>query len=199
MILFKLIRKVLLSIYYAFQTAQTYLLFYMNNVKFKTFKTFGKPWILVARKGEMSIGANFMMNNNTNANPIGCFQKCSFFVDRNAKLTIGNNVGLSQTAIICHKSITIGDNVMIGGGTYIYDTDFHSLDFKIRNTDADKINRVDKPIKINNNVFIGAHCIILKGVEIGENSIIGAGSIVTKTIPSNEIWAGNPAKFIRKL
>lgn len=199
MILFKLIRKLFLSIYYASQTIQTYLLFYMNHVNFKTFKTFGKPWILIARKGEMSIGADFIMNNNINANPIGCFQKCSFFVDRGAELTIGNNVGLSQTSIICHKRITIGNNVMIGGGTYIYDTDFHSLDFKIRITDADKINRVDKPVTIHDNVFIGAHCIILKGVEIGQNSIIGAGSIVTKSIPSNEIWAGNPAKFIRKL
>lgn len=52
---------------------------------------------------------------------------------------------------------------------------------------------------IEDNVFIGARCIILKGVTIGENSIVGAGSVVTKSIPANEIWAGNPAKFIRKI
>ena len=55
------------------------------------------------------------------------------------------------------------------------------------------------PVVIGGNVFIGARCIILKGVTIGENSIIGAGSVVTKSIPANEIWAGNPAKFIRKI
>ena len=55
------------------------------------------------------------------------------------------------------------------------------------------------PVVIENNVFIGAHCIILKGVSIGENSIIGAGSVVTKNVPANQIWAGNPAKFIRKI
>lgn len=51
---------------------------------------------------------------------------------------------------------------------------------------------------INDNVFIGARCIILKGVTIGSKSIIGAGSVVTKNIPEGEIWAGNPAKFIKK-
>ena len=52
---------------------------------------------------------------------------------------------------------------------------------------------------IKDNVFIGARCLILKGVVVGENSIIGAGSVVTKNIPDNEIWAGNPAKFIKAL
>ena len=55
------------------------------------------------------------------------------------------------------------------------------------------------PVVIEDNVFIGARCIILKGVTIGENSVVGAGSVVTKSIPANEIWAGNPAKFIRKI
>ena len=52
---------------------------------------------------------------------------------------------------------------------------------------------------IKDNAFIGAHSIILKGVTIGENSIIGAGSVVTKSVPDNQIWAGNPARFIRNI
>lgn len=52
---------------------------------------------------------------------------------------------------------------------------------------------------ICDNVFIGAKCIILKGVTIGENSVIGAGSVVTKNVPANQIWAGNPAKFIKNV
>ena len=58
-------------------------------------------------------------------------------------------------------------------------------------------NRAEKPVVIGNDVFIGAKSIILKGVTIGENSVIGAGSVVTKSVPANQIWAGNPAKFIR--
>ena len=56
-----------------------------------------------------------------------------------------------------------------------------------------------KPVIIKDGAFIGADGIILKGVTIGKKSVIGAGSVVTKSVPDGEIWAGNPAKFIRKL
>lgn len=85
------------------------------------------------------------------------------------------------------------------GGTCVYTTDFHSLDPKVRQTNRDLKERKSAPVIIEENVFIGAHCTILKGVTIGKNSIIGAGSVVTKSVPANEIWAGNPAKFIRKI
>ena len=85
------------------------------------------------------------------------------------------------------------------GGTSIYTTDFHSLDPIIRASDEDQKYRRCAPVVIRDNVFIGAKCIILKGVTIGENSIIGAGSVVTKNVPANQIWAGNPAKYIRNL
>ena len=57
----------------------------------------------------------------------------------------------------------------------------------------------NEPVFIADNVFIGAHVTVLKGVTIGENSIIGACSVVTKHVPANEIWAGNPARFIKKI
>lgn len=87
----------------------------------------------------------------------------------------------------------------MGGGTSIYTTDFHSLDPIIRASDEDQKYRRCASVVIRDNVFIGAKCIILKGVTIGENSIIGAGSVVTKNVPANQIWAGNPAKYIRNL
>jgi acetyltransferase-like isoleucine patch superfamily enzyme len=140
------------------------------------------------------------MNNGLKGNPIGRPQPCLFFVDKEAELIIGKNVGISSTALVAHKSITIGDNVMIGGGVCIYDTDFHSINPSIRsNPLLDRKFENKKPIKICDNVFIGAHSTILKGVTIGENSVIGACSVVTKSIPPNEIWAGNPARFINKL
>ncbi|MCD7824200.1 MAG: hypothetical protein LUG86_09355 [Oscillospiraceae bacterium] len=58
---------------------------------------------------------------------------------------------------------------------------------------------VTRPVAVGNGAFIGAHTIILKGVTVGEKSIVGAGSVVTKSIPDGEIWAGNPAHFIRKV
>lgn len=168
-----------------------------NNIKFSDFRTSGTPYIMVAYGGKCTIGNNFAMNNGIKGNPIGCYNKCTIVVDRGGELNIGDNVGISQTAIICHKSITIGRDVKIGGGVCIYDTDFHSLSSAVRRSTEDVQNKIVKPVVICDNVFIGAHSIVLKGVTIGENSIVGAGSVVTKSIPANQIWAGNPAKFIK--
>lgn len=177
-----------------------YFLFFGQGVQFKNFKTQGVPFISVASGGVISLGRNFRMNNTLRSNPIGRTQKCIFFIDKNAKLIIGNNVGISQTAIVCHQQIKIGNNVKIGGGVCIYDTDFHSLNPSTRKDPKKDIkNKVNKPVEIKNNAFIGAHSTILKGVIIGENSIVGASSVVTKNIPDNEIWAGNPARFIKKI
>lgn len=147
----------------------------------------------------MSIGENFAMNNGIKGNPIGCYQRCTFFVDKGCKLDIKENVGISQTAIIAHDNIVIQKNVKIGGGTCIYTSDFHSLNPSIRASKNDTRHKICKPVVIEENVFIGAHSIILKGCTIGKNAIIGAGSVVTKSIPENEIWGGNPAKFIKKV
>lgn len=175
------------------------IIFYGNDVSFSTFTCTGIPYVMVARGARgMHIGKGFSMHNGADGNPIGCFQPCTFFVDRDCSIKIGENVGISQTALIAHADITIGDNVKIGGGTCIYTSDFHSLDYQIRSSKEDQKYRISAPIQIGNNVFIGAHSIILKGVIIGDNSIIGAGSVVTKSIPANQIWAGNPAKYIRE-
>ena len=113
--------------------------------------------------------------------------------------SFGKNVLISDKACIYNsQNIEIGNNVRIGGNVVIYDTDFHSLNHDNRNNSKlDKSNTKTAPVLLEDNCFIGAHSTILKGVIIGENSIIGACSVVTKSIPKNEIWAGNPAKFIK--
>lgn len=84
------------------------------------------------------------------------------------------------------KEIVIGDHVMVGANTCIGDRDDH----------PERLGTSPQPVHIGNNVFIGMHCIVMKGVTIGDNSIIGAGSIVTKDIPANCIAAGVPCKVI---
>ena len=197
---YRSLRRIYILIFKPFDYLFTYIKFVGNGVNFSTFKTSGQPFVMVATGGKFNILSDFKINNNHRSNPIGRPQKCSFVVDHNGTLEIGKNVGLSSVAIVCHRKILIGDNVKIGGGTCIYDTDFHSIDPTHRNDSfLDKSNKKSKGIVINDNVFIGSHCTILKGVTIGNNSVIGACSTVTKDVPDDEIWAGNPAKFIKKV
>lgn len=198
--IYKIVRRVYRFILLKIQYYYTIILFYLNNIKFKKVISNGIPFIWIDRGASCTIGKNFKVNNGLNNNAIGCNQKCTIRVSKNASLKIGDNVGISQSAIICHYKVIIKNHVKIGGGCCIYDTDFHSLNPIDRMNPVDDIkNRKNAKVEINDNVFIGAHSVILKGVTIGENSIIAAGSIVSKSIPSNEIWGGNPAKFIRKI
>ncbi|WP_209402387.1 acyltransferase [Pseudozobellia sp. WGM2] len=197
--IYKAIRKIILSVQSLGNKIVTFIILKGNNVSFSNFSTNGVPYIMVARGGKMSLANDFSMNNGIKGNPIGCYDKCTFFVDKGAVLHIGEQVGMSQSALICHQSITIGNHVKIGGGVKIYDTDFHSLDPKIRASKEDLKHKVKAPVVIKDHAFIGAFSIILKGVTIGENSVVGAGSVVTKSIPDNQIWAGNPAKFIKEI
>lgn len=175
-------------------------IFYTNGVSYSSFKNNGYPKINVGLGGKCFIGKNFRSNNREMSNPIGRFNRCSLIVGNKGMLIIGENVGMSSTAIVCNDRVEIGNNVNLGGNVVIYDTDFHSLKPNDRlNRAKDIENTNTKPVKIGNNVFIGAHSTILKGVKIGENSIVGACSVVTKNIPENQIWAGNPAKFIRSI
>lgn len=199
-IIFKVIVKIKSNIYRIFDKFFTVFIFKGNKVKYSTFRTSGVPYVMVAKNAkDLIIGRNFAMNNGITNNPIGCPQPCTLWVGNDAELIIGNNVGISQTALISHCSIKIGNNVKIGGGTCVYTTDFHSLDPIVRASNEDQKSRKIAPVFIKDNVFVGAKCIILKGVTIGENSIVGAGSVVAKSIPANQIWGGNPAKFIRNL
>lgn len=174
-----------------------------NMVLFKIFPTVtGKGFRANGRinrrgRGNVIIGNYVTINSSKKSNILGGNDFSTIYARKDAKVLIGNNVGISNSCIIAFDEIKIGDNVLIGADCKIYDTDFHSLDHTLRgNLEADVPKC--KSIKIEDYAFIGAHSIILKGVTIGKCSIVGAGSVVTHDIPEHEIWAGNPAKYIRK-
>ena len=89
--------------------------------------------------------------------------------------------------------ISIGDSCMFGHGACITDADWHGI------YDRTKVVGDPKPVVLEENVWVGEDAMICKGVRIGANSIIGARSVVTKDVPNNTIYAGNPAIFIRNL
>lgn len=159
-------------------------------------KTFGR--LFIRGKGSIRIGNNVRIVSCREMNPIGGDVKTVLYAKQGGKIQIGSNTGLSNTAIIAKSEIIIGDNVLIGANCKIYDHNFHSLNFEERMLPGEQ-GDVSRPVHICDGAFIGAHSIILKGVTIGEKSVIGAGSVVTRSVPAGEIWAGNPAQFIRKI
>jgi acetyltransferase-like isoleucine patch superfamily enzyme len=202
----KLIRKFyrgLRVIYYRIARVYSWLItsfkFFLNDVKFhRDFISYGVPILDINPQGSFIIGKRFRFNSGKYHAMGGRQQQCYFVAAKGACITIGDNVGMTSTAIICHDSISIGDNVKIGINTVIYDTDFHSLDASIRNQYPESIEGVkNKPVTICDGAFIGGHTTILKGVTIGRNSVVGAGSVVFQSIPDEQIWAGNPAKYVK--
>jgi acetyltransferase-like isoleucine patch superfamily enzyme len=154
----------------------------------------GFPFVLRFRRSRIEIGNNCDLNSAKNSLLIGLLRPCTFVtLTENSEIIIGNNVGISGGIIIAASKIEIGNNVMIGANCTILDTDFHHSDLQKRTTDNSFPTR---PVVIKDNVFIGTNCIILKGVTIGQNSTIGAGSIVINDIPDNSIAIGNPCKIV---
>lgn len=150
------------------------------------------------RQSEMNFGQRLQLRSTVYSNPLGANHPvvlCTW--QRGAKLLVGDDFGMTGGSIIAANSILIGNNVNVGANTTIIDTDFHPLDPEYR-----KINPADArtaPIIIEDDVFIGMQCLILKGVTIGKGSVIGAGSVVTKNVPAYSIVAGNPARVIKYL
>ncbi len=113
---------------------------------------------------------------------------------RNAQVIIGNrNAFSNNVSLVAMGKIAFGDGCLVGDQVSIYDCDFHEIDPCNRNRSVGPI----LPVIIGNNVWLGSRVIVLKGVTIGDNSVIAAASVVTKSIPANCVAAGNPAEVIR--
>ena len=154
--------------------------------------------IIIGWKAHLTIGDDVTINSGVrgNPNPIGNEILTSFTTASNGKIVIGNRVGISNTCFYSRESIVVEDDVMIGGGCCIFDTDFHPLSYKDRVSDNQEKTK-SASVRICKGAFVGARSVIMKGVTVGEHSVIGAGSVVTKSIPANEVWGGNPAKMLR--
>jgi len=121
-----------------------------------------------------------------------------------SKISLGERVVIRPTTMLfafpnntTDGSIIIEDNVMLGSGVQIY-TSNHRYDIKGKDS-IDQGYSSPKSVFLRKGCWLGANVIVLNGVTIGENSVIGAGSIVTKSIPSNVVAVGSPAKIVKKI
>lgn len=155
-----------------------------------------RGFLVLETYGQIVIGDNVRINSG----PLhvgGSDRRSAFRVLRRGVLTLKDGVGMTNSTISCFNSVTICEGVFIGGGCEIIDSDGHQTN------PFDRMNKKgdikSSPIIIEKNVFVGGLTIIKRGVTIGEGSAIGTGSLVIKSIPPYEVWAGVPAKFIKKI
>lgn len=179
-----------------FSNRITHLLCYIKGVKLGNGIIFnGFPIIRRYPNSSIIYGNACTFNSARNSLAIGLHQPCAFVtLNENAEIIFGNNSGASGVKILAKSKIKIGNNVLIGAGCTIMDNDSHH---------SDPVKREhgiipSRPINIEDNVFIGLQCVILKGVTIGKNSVIGAHSVVFNDIPENSIAIGNPCKVVMR-
>lgn len=160
-----------------------------------TWRFYGLPYIRCGGRGSaISIGRYFVAVSSLSHNSFGIIQRVVIRTVRHgAKVIIGDHVGISGCTISAGSSITIGNWVSIGSGVVISDGDAHPIDPEERRAG---LGGATKPIVIEDDVFIGARAIVLKGVTIGKGAVIGAGSVVTKDVPAFAIAVGNPAHVV---
>jgi acetyltransferase-like isoleucine patch superfamily enzyme len=141
-------------------------------------------------------------------NHVSCYAGCSFAVGENGTCSVGDFTLMNGALVMAEERIEIGSHCLVSWNVGIADSDFHPLEPAQRLIDAQALapffkNRPPRPtlktapVKIADNVWIGMNAVILKGVTIGENSVVAAGSVVTKSVPANTVVAGNPATVVK--
>ncbi len=150
------------------------------------------------RTGSIRIGKDCRIQSGFAGNPVGGYSRMAIWVGPGGRLSLGDRVGLSNSTIVCQQSVSIEDDAFLGGGSQIYDTDFHSVHAAERGRPGNPGTRT-RSVVIRRRAFVGGHSTVLKGVTIGEEAVVGAGSVVRSDVPDAEVWAGNPAAFVRDL
>lgn len=176
-------------------TRRTYFMAGLKDIKLgKNCRFYGMPLLRRSPQTKIVIGDNCTFRSAFSSNLVGLNRQCLITTWYNeAVIEIGNNVGMSGTVIGAAKHIKIEDDVMCGGNVFITDFDWHPVHPARRHERAKA-----KPTYIGKNVWVGMNSVVLKGVSIGENSVIAANSVVTRDIPANVIAGGNPCKVLKE-
>lgn len=163
------------------------------------------PYFKLPKNGKIKFGNKVVINSDFKNSNTALTYRCKFVTGYDGFIEIGDNTMMNGTCIVSYLHVKIGKNCQIASSTIISDTDFHPVDSLTRKNQVEghpfSFDMVKKEnIIIGDNVWIGWNCTVLKGVQIGDNSIVAAGSVVLRGIyPPNSLIAGNPAKAIKVL
>lgn len=160
------------------------------------YKVWGGVRFLIHGAGSIRIGKNLHAVSARRRSFLTLFSPCHLTIIGDGCIVLGEHVGLNGTTITARKKITIGDNTMIGPNTIIVDHDGHAA---WPPSERWAKSGVVAEVVVENDVWIGMNCTILKGVKIGSGSIIAAGSVVISDVAPASLYAGNPAKKIKSL
>lgn len=160
----------------------------------------GLPVIRKHPGSKIKMGKNVVLISHPTVNSAGINHPviiATFSAD--AEVILEDKVGMSGASINCVSRCEFKEGAMLGANANVWDTDFHPIDPEKRAHQTSVRDAETAPIIIGKNVWIGANTTVLKGVTIGDNTVVGTMSLVNKSLPSNSICAGIPAKKIRDL
>ena len=161
---------------------------------------YGMPVVAMAKGSRICIGDRVVLCSDSRFTALGVNHSVVLRTLRpDAEIVIGNDCGISGGSICAAIRVELGTECLLGANVTISDTDFHAI-----KPDGRRVNKNPQEIgaasvKIEENVFIGAGAVVLKGVRVGRNSVIGAGSVVVRDVPLDVVVAGNPAKILKEL
>lgn len=180
--------------------AKTFLLSKFWRMKCGKKVTFvGKTIVRAYERNAITIGDNVQFVSSADKNLVGLVNPTIICAIKGGHISIGDFTGLSSPVIHARKSIQIGRYVNVGGNVRIFDHDFHPLEWKDRRPPQKGEKTRVRPVVIEDDCFIGANAIILKGTHLGARSIVAAGSVVFGLdVPPDSMVKGNPASVVKR-
>lgn len=151
----------------------------------KSFKLGSNNYFDISKTAEINIDEGVIINESNN-----------IAIKKNGQLIVGKNTYITRGTIACLEKVEIGENCLLGEGMKIFD---HNHQYTTNPFSVSKTEFNTAPVKLGNNVWTGANCIILKGVTIGDNVILGAGCVIHKDVPANSIVINKQEQIIRPI
>lgn len=159
----------------------------------------GMPGIRAREGARIVLGSGVTVNSRFSSNSLGLPHRTTLAaLEPGTRLAIGDGTSISGASIVARRSIRIGKDVLIGAGACIWDSDFHPLSPEVRRQHFTREAKC-APVVIEDEVFVGARAIVLKGVRIGRGAVVGAGAVVTRNVQPGQIVVGNPARVVGKV